>query len=186
MMIEISVDIETLSLQNNALVLSLGACARGNESYIHSYCAIIEQIQIRHVDLHTIEWHILNNKENFAEIVHRCLQENAVKAKSLFMDLDQWIKEIIRDHDHDECIEVWMKSPSFDGTILRSLANTVDAEIPWAYREERDVRTIQSLVRQFFPGPQMPKPPVSAHDALVDAQYQLEIVLHCKKLLSEI
>lgn len=53
-------------------------------------------------------------------------------------------REIVPQMDFN--FQVWAFSPTFDCAAIRSMAKAVGRAVPWIYRNERDVRTITSLL----------------------------------------
>lgn len=185
--INVSIDIETTS-ENipNAAVLSIGVVA-DNGTQMHEYLNIEEQfLQLnRTASGKCLEfWLKDENIQLFKTHVTYALQGHY--AQSMLDRLQHYFKELYMQVDANSKINVWMNSPSFDGVILLDLAHQFNRELPWSFRQERDVRTIKKLVqsREDSDNLHWPAYPDNAHDALVDARYQLEVVHFCKTILN--
>jgi len=71
-------------------------------------------------------------------------------------------------------VQVWANAPTFDCAILRSAYSAVNYAVPWAYQDERCVRTLVALARDTgFEAKATPRTGV-AHSALDDCLYQIE------------
>lgn len=179
--IDVSLDIETLSLKPNAVVLSIGACTVDKD--FHGY--LLQEPQIfkrRDVDPETVEWHRNDHLTLFTAQTTQCSLRGlspAVVLESLYA----WFAALQLQHCGNE-IQIWMNSPSFDGVILQNLANDFATPLPWTFRQERDLRTLKKLALVLEPDlMDAIQPNNNAHDALADAQHQLKIISHCKTIL---
>lgn len=125
----IMVDIETLSTEPNACILSIGAVRFDEEGLI--YCEFYKNIipqNNRHIDVDTVEWWF-NYPEAYSELKK-----------------DRWyLKEALYSLGRFICKGdmVWAKSPSFDLAILKNAYKEYGIVIPWDFRNERDVRTAE-------------------------------------------
>ncbi|ECV8662759.1 3'-5' exoribonuclease, partial [Salmonella enterica subsp. enterica serovar Newport] len=84
-------------------------------------------------------------------------------------------------------VYVWAKSPSFDLSLIKDAAErcAIPAEmIPWKYRNERDVRTIEGIGAQLnIPLPYGKKD--VTHHALEDVRGQVSNVATVMSFLNE-
>lgn len=179
-MIDVSVDIETLSLKPNAVVLSVGMTSTmASSAYSRSLDLHSQLEKSRHVGGDEVAWHLQEHMDMFIRDLQDCNKHFAVK--KFFAEFQQHFDNTV---GHNE-FEVWMRDPDFDHVILQSLADDFGCQLPWTFRQTRSVRTIISLARQKMDSYEigLPAYPDNAHDALVDATYQLEIVNRCKHIL---
>lgn len=180
--VDVSLDIETLSLKPNAVVMSIGACTADKGFH----CYLLQEPQIfkrRDVDPETIEWHRNDHLALFTTQTTQCSLRGLSPAVAL-ETLCAWFAALQTQHEGNE-IQVWMNSPSFDGVILQDLANDFATPLPWTFRQERDLRTLKALASQCCDGQViLPDKPNNAHDALADAKYQLEVISRCKTILN--
>lgn len=163
------VDIETLGLDPGDIVLSIGAVMFNRDGIIHEF---YENIDIQssqnaglEINARTLEWWLQQDEE-----AQDCLTGGVPLREAL-----ELFKGWYEMHEPDE---VWANSPAMDCTLLEAAFEAVDMTEPWEYDEERDQRTIESLVDT--------EPEVEVgtkHNALDDAKRQAKIV---SQLLSEV
>jgi hypothetical protein len=153
------VDIETLGLERNAVILSIGAVWFGAGAMGETFHASISRESCEAaglvVDEDTLEWwrdqdadarEVLTGGDDLADVL---------------ADFTTWV---------DGADEVWANSPSFDCEALEFAGDAVGVEMPWPFYQERDFRTLKEL-------------PVAAdieqngteHDALDDAKHQAHV-----------
>lgn len=77
---------------------------------------------------------------------------------------------------------VWAKPPSFDITILRTAFNLCYLRCPWHFRQERDMRTLLQITRDYTGGVELSKHG-DKHNALHDAQRQGIDAVKCIRAL---
>lgn len=150
----VMIDIETLSLRQNAVVLAVGWCSFNQAEVLQSgvFCPrpVGEQIRAgRHVSLETIEWW--------------CSQPKDVR------DVSFRARPLNTPYFHLECRRarfVWGDFARFDLGILRDLWG----EVPWSYRKERDARTVRNGAPRIAPA--RPHDPES--DAIASAHWLME------------
>ena len=155
------VDMETLAVSPNAVVLSLGAAhfdpfGTGVEETIYFKINLDDQDVLgREIDPNTVEWWGKQDpaimEEAFSEHDRIPLEE----AMSRFHKF-AW-----------GCDAFWSHGATFDLVILESLYRQVKRPLPWNYWQLRDTRTLFDLGFD----PAMPKE--SKHDALQDALRQV-------------
>jgi hypothetical protein len=72
----------------------------------------------------------------------------------------------------NEELPTWCRGPAFDAVILQTAYRVLQAERPWGYSKDRDVRTIQGLMDWTWKNPRMAVEPGQGglkHNALDDA-----------------
>lgn len=181
--IDVSLDIETYSLQPNAAVISIGCCTHDEQFEV--YFSRDSQMRFdRNFDEETIKWHLDNHSELYLEMQHKVQTVGGAISTGL-IELNHWFRNRVCGNVAP-AIQVWMNSPSFDSVILNDMAKQIGTELPWSYREERDLRTLKAMAktRNADEYALLPSPPDNAHDALADAKYQLEIISRCKTILN--
>ncbi|WP_288081571.1 3'-5' exonuclease [Pseudomonas sp.] len=190
-MTHIMLDFETLSLKDNATLLSLGACVFDTEfgvSVNTFYAAIDPRTQPgRDVDAGTALWWMEQSDEARSRITQ------AVKNTDLLHDADpddEAAYNAIRDNaalpimhvamafagwlEQFPNAEVWTNG-TVDHHWLQSMFDYCGLKNPVKFWNQRDYRTLKNL----FPAVKHTREGV-AHDALADAVYQAE---HTVKLL---
>ena len=140
----ISLDIETLSTHKNAVVASIGACrvdANGIVEHAESdfYVRLDIQGQMdcgRHVSADTLQFWMGQERHVQAET----FQGAVVQPSEALRELRLWISK-------SKIEGVWTKGPAFDGAILESLAEEYGVLPAWNFREHRDIRTLDTIIR---------------------------------------
>ena len=158
----VMVDIETLGIEPGSAILSIGAVRFGidglGEELYHEISLKSCQEAGLEIDADTLEWW-LDQDDAVAGVLTGGDPLGEILARFRL-----WYHA----HDFDE---IWAKSPSFDCEQLEVAFDAVGLTEPWQFRDERDVRTLQSLpcaVEIEMDGDE--------HDALDDAKYQARIV----------
>ena len=144
------IDIETLSLQPNAIILSIGAVAESGER-IYTELDWEAQLDTRHVDAKTAIW--------WGKQTEQVPLLGKVSLGYCLVDLKHWLA----DYGQDK-LYIWARGPQFDIVILENAYRECCVEIPWKYKNVRDVRTALHLstVTDLFK-------PTRKHHALDDA-----------------
>lgn len=157
---KVMIDIETLSTEHNAVVLSIGAVKFTEEEVTEDkfYVELDQDVQTdglnRDVKQSTLDWwqEQVNDPPNGTVIPQ---------------DAIEMLKDFCKD-----CEEFWFRGPTFDAVILENLASNVGRSIPWKFWQIRDARTFDSLQM-----PRHDKKKVS-HNALEDAIEQAKDVVN--------
>lgn len=164
------IDIETLSTKPNALVVSIGAVffdTQNNALGDRFYQAIkVKDEPNFDVDAGTAAWWLRQSKEAravFSDKQAVCLEDALIEFKG-------WIEDY-----STKSVCVWAKSPNFDCTILRHAFGAFGIDTPWAYYQERDVRTVESIAAL---APKREGQQFIKHNALGDALSQAQLVAH--------
>jgi hypothetical protein len=155
---KVMIDIETLSTEHNAVVLSIGAVKFTEEEVTEDtfYRELDRESQEadRHVSKRTLEWW--------------STQENPPPKGDY--DPEQALQEL--SYFCGDCEEFWFRGPTFDAVILENLADQYHVSVPWKFWQICDARTFDSLQM-----PRHDKKKVS-HNALEDAIEQAKDVVH--------
>ena len=144
------IDIESLSLQPNAVILSIGAVAENAEKF-YQELDWKSQLKTRHVDATTCMWWGNQPKDD-------CPLNGGWSLRESMFDLKDWLEP------YGEDVVIWARGPQFDIVVLENAFREVGAPIPWNYKNIRDVRTALSLssIPMLFE-------PKKKHNALYDA-----------------
>jgi len=151
------VDLETLAVSPNAVVLSLGAVhfnPYGNEhgDSIYFRIDLDDQDKLgREIDPNTITWW---SKQDPAIMEEAFSPDNRVP---LVDAIDQFHRFAWG------CSAFWSHGSTFDLVILESIYRQLNKPLPWNYWQLRDTRTLFDL------GHDSDMPQGSKHDALQDA-----------------
>lgn len=152
-------DLETLSTQTNAIVLSIGAVefdpetGKVKKGFYHEL-NLVEQSH-RHISASTVEWWFKQDSSPFTT-------NEKVPVRNALLLLNDFMG------DEDKC--VWACDPDFDCSILESLYSEQGLPTPWAYYQTRSVRTVRELAK--IRGFELPKG-YASHNALEDCIRQV-------------
>lgn len=190
--LEISVDTETLGLKHDAAIFAIGAYVSETGQSFHGSvnpAELLSSLKAEEVDTGedyykepvftydeaTIKWHEEKNKVNWFNY-QSC--SNYFDTLSLLVDFKTWIEQI-KDENPNRPIEIWVRGPDFDITKLKYHFDQWSLELPWSYKQVRDVRTLDALIDTDL------SKPTGAHDAFIDAKFQAMLVDNCLRKLAE-
>jgi hypothetical protein len=196
--IHIMVDFETLSLKENAVLLSLGACAfdmDSGEIIEEFYAAIDPRLQPgRDIDASTVYWWLRQNEDArnalTASVAARDeLDEDSDVSEDKLTDLmtaaAHPMQHVARafivwaeGYVHAGLAGVWSNG-NVDHKWASSMAEYSGYKLPYGHWLERDYRTIKTL----FPSIKADKTDVVQHNALADAIMQAK---HLCVLIKEV
>lgn len=163
---EIMLDLETLSTQPNASILSMAAVDVDNlDNYFFS--AVSDPNGA--VDIDTIRWWLDQDKE---AQVYLQTPKPLVEVLLTFIT---WAQNIIKDNDYT----LWGNGADFDNVILRQAFKRVNITPFWPRRNNRCFRTIKNLF------PQVPEPEFIGikHNPVDDAKHQARWLNKIKKYI---
>jgi hypothetical protein len=159
------IDIETLSTEPNACILSIGAVYFDKNGPVEDELGDIEQfyavIDLQscidaglHISASTLEWWFKQSQ----------------KARSAAFDATHSLSDAL--YEFSKFIEpgtkVWGNGADFDLVILKSAYSKLGLALPWKFYDVMCFRTLKSL----FPGRKKPESEGTAHNALDDAIWQ--------------
>jgi hypothetical protein len=167
-MMDIMLDLETLSTKPDATVLTFGACKfnpyrqEDIDKGIYFRINVDEQITLgRDVDDSTVEWWSKQAED---------VREEALGDGDR-ITLEQFTKELNRFIVGAK--NIWAQGPVFDIVILENLYRQLGLPCPWQFWQIRDSRTLLSTH-----GDPREKNKVGLHNALEDAVSQAQAVQH--------
>ena len=155
----VMVDIETLGLERGAAIISIGACRFSprigweRDEFYTEISIESNQAHGLHVDPETMEWW----EQQDADLAP--LDGDADLDVAL-EDFRAWL---------GEPDELWANSPKFDMSMLEAGYEAIGSDVPWAYYQLRDVRTVRNL-----PGAVELQMHGDEHHALDDARHQAD------------
>jgi len=176
--VNIMLDLETLSTERNAVVVSIGAVVfhpRAQTLGLQFYAICgdlnVQQYHGRHISAETFKWW--------------CQQSDA--ARQVFRDPleheppNSTTDDVLADFslfyqsagDNHEKAYLWGNGADFDNEILRSLYESFGHKAPWDFRLNRCFRTLKGIFDYISP----PVGTVIAHNALHDATFQARYAL---------
>lgn len=180
---DISIDCETLGLNVDAAIVSIGAVIfdRTTGKQRGTYYVEIDgdsAIRGRSVTFSTIAWWIKQGglaKQVFNE------SNQKQNLPTALMDFAAWCRNA-----GQGVPRVWFNGPCEDGAWLKDAytRNCVGLQPAWGHINVRDMRTIVELAQELagFEWTQVPQVGTS-HNALDDAIYQANVISHCYALL---
>lgn len=175
------IDLETLSLQNNAVVTQIGWAtfdprpADKKFGVLSSGAFILnadEQVKRgRHFSYSTFQWWMDQSDEARKLLIGRNSKAEMSEILATFVGSFKW----------DEIDGLWSNGLLFDIAILDDMFWQYDIKTPWHYRAPRDYKTLRAL----RPNSKGPKPAVAhsaEHDAISQA-IEVQMIMH--SLLNE-
>lgn len=179
MTLAISLDIETLSTNKNAVVLTIGATTisldGSPEKTFYLRLDAQEQIDMgRHVSVSTIRWWTHQSPD----AQRAAFDGVTVKAATALELLTAWLSE-------EGNPPIYTNGPAFDAAILESLSEDLKMRAPWSHVRNRDLRTVEESIllspdellhERFYARKDRVYSNMVAHNALDDAKAQGEIV----------
>lgn len=165
----IMIDLETLSVKQNGVFISVGACRFDPDSgeigdKFYERIDWDSSLKIgRVVDASTIKWWL----------------EQALPARREIIKEGKPIKEVLKRFGvwvriQESC--VWSNGLGFDISMLENAYQSIFGRSPWEYWNTRDVRTIVDLRSGRVDLNSFNKDRGTAHNALDDAVYQAKYV----------
>ena len=158
--IELMVDIETLSNNESAHILSIGAVAMHNLEHTF-YKVIGTKEQWRTVRSATIDWWCEQSEEARNEV----LIETDVSLKSALLEFKEFV-ELIKP------TRIWSHGDDFDTVILNNAFRQFNIKCPWKFWETRDTRTLIDTAIELTGRNFEPNRTGIYHNALDDAVFQ--------------
>ncbi len=163
------IDLETLSTEPDAVVMTIGAVKfdpyTNAEPHAPFYlrCDVEEQSEQlgRRIDDDTIAWWGRQSQE---------IQDEAFGDQHERVTIDEMTRQLNR-----WCVGLdylWCQGPTFDFTILQDLYKNIQKPVAWNYWQIRDSRTLFSLM------PRDPRKDIQEqlHNALADCYFQAKCV----------
>lgn len=209
--INIAIDLETLSLESDAAIISIAAVPfnpmveevnvfnvfqvfpQGAVKELEEFYEVVNAtscaLQGMHIDMETVKWWSKQNTEAKAELLTR-QPLNIGEAMNAFHNYLEGMKKA-----YDADIVVWAQGADFDFPKLRNAYRNcmTGTSLPWGYREVRDARSIvldgleMIFGREEKPYDRIPECPVFKdelkHSALYDARRTAWSVATVKRML---
>lgn len=165
-MIEIMVDLETMSTKSNAAIISIGAVKFDTRIKSEFYEVVALQSSINvglSVEARTILWWMEQDDESRNEF------HKGVHLSHALYKFSAWVGNGDKN--------IWGNGASFDNVILRNAYDACGLTTPWKFYEDRCYRTIKNLF------PEITCDRIGTHhNALDDARTQ---ALHLIKMRSK-
>jgi hypothetical protein len=173
--VSIMIDLETLSLQPNALIAQVGACAFRSDLLDPAVREVFfrrvrwqDRRSLRgeyDVDPATVAWWMRQDDEARKSLCGDA--DDEAELWKCLVDLSSWMLEVASaNNTSTDDLLVWANSPSFDLVILKNAYDwELSADPPWKFWRERDLRTYTQLYLDVT-GEERP-PSVAVNEALV-------------------
>lgn len=178
--VNIMIDLETLSAEPDALVLSLGAVVLtreglSHELYLEFKDSAEQQRHGRRISADTVRW--WSQQSEAARAVLRPSELPSVKSTlAQLLEFTRYVHRCAQDYRlAPKELALWSNGADFDLVVLRGLYRAFDAEPPWGFWQHRCFRTMKNLFKEVRPPER-----TQAHHALGDALFQ---AAHLQRLL---
>lgn len=180
--VHIMLDTETLGLDGNAIILSIGAVAFVSmddttttwKTFDEFYTDINPETYPGSVDISTIKW--------WMEQCHSGVPVPMAGILALPAALDMFHGWLLKVCDQNpKRLVIWANGTDFDIPKLTNAYKLCGAKVPWGYNSVRDARTIFKCYKDYGLKP----PEVNKHNALADARWQTEYLISIFKNLEE-
>lgn len=171
-------DIETLSTNSNAAIVSIGAVVFDPATGLladefYSVIDFLDAQDYGFTDEGTLEWWGRQTEE--AKAIFRP-ESGAIEFEQALGEFSVWLTNMQLSHGGQ--VEMWSNGAGFDLVVLRNGYAAADLPCPWNFWNEFDVRTLVKLGREkcgVNPKKDMPFEG-EAHNALADAKHQAKYV----------
>lgn len=148
MMKDIMIDIETLSANNNAVIVSISAVqfnlvtGKTGETFEIGISLEEQQKLGRDIAVDTVTWWLQQEKE----AQHSLLSIDKVSIAEAIKGLNTFIATVASNCNVQlKKLNLWGNGSSFDNAIVRSLYKDVNSEFLLPYYCDRDVRTLVQI-----------------------------------------
>lgn len=182
--VHVMLDLETLSLKQNAVITAIGAVVfdpftgETDPYYFYTPVDIFYQLVIgRDVDPKTIEWW-----KSQQDALDKTL-DNPVPIKTVTNALQAFIAWITSYTENFDDVYLWGNGKEFDNVIIRSLYNDLDSIFPIPFWNDLDVRTMTQLIDYDTVKERVGKFAGTKHDPVDDCNYQVKLVYEGLKLI---
>lgn len=180
MTIEVMIDLETMSVESNAAIVSIGAVKFDpygtigvlNDPNDPEYAPFHQRVELYsleeagfHFSGHTIKWWLEQS-----DAARTALLDDPVNIATALSRFYMWFG--------DTSLPTWGNGAGFDNVILRNAFQRLGGTCPFKYSHDRCFRTMKALFPEVsYIGP------ITAHNALQDAEAQ---AMHLQKLYNRI
>jgi exodeoxyribonuclease VIII len=157
------IDLETLSTDPRAVILSVGACKFTETTIVDTFYREVEiqpQFKNRHISAETLKWWLSQGEE----------------AQRVFGDADKAsLAHVLADLTifvgaDAPTIHTWANGASFDLPILATAYTDAGGPVPWRFYNERCYRTVKNLFDGQYKKLELGQE--LKHNALNDAVFQ--------------
>lgn len=176
---DVMLDLETLSSQPDAAIISIGACTFRTDGTSTPaadrklFCTAVDMASAQrtggHIDARTVLWWLQQSDAARAAAVGGGNPPDITTALAAFRS---WLTALASENNG---VRVWGNGAGFDNVVLRRAYERLNLEAPWAFYQDRCYRTLKNL-----------RPDVvmermgTAHSALDDSVTQ---AIHAEQIL---
>lgn len=172
--IHVMVDVETLGLEANAIVLSIGACKFTLDGiYEKFYSTINPETYPGAVDLSTIKWWMDQSAAG-----NKAPMDGSVALPNV---IGLFHKFLLSNTQDPKQLVIWANGTDFDIPKLNYAYKVCGAAVPWGYSAVRDCRTLFKT----FPDYGDETVGEASHNALNDACWQATRLISIFKNMGE-
>lgn len=164
--IEIMVDLETMSTETDAAIVSIGAVHMDFKRHgvfgKKFYGTVDLESSMEsggHVSAFTIKWWLMQSEGARKALVHEPVP--------LWLALTKFAEWVLSFGPREK-IRIWGKGAAFDNVVLRGAYRRLNCIEPWHFRNDMCYRTMEALNKDV----QLPIQTGTAHNALDDAMRQ--------------
>ncbi len=178
---QLMVDIETFSLESNAIVASIGGVIfklNGTTGLGKSFEVFLntdeQEKRGRVISASTFEWWL----EQSDAARNKLLMGKKRSVEAALRKLNKFCRENYVDN-------IWGNGNMFDCQVLRSLYKDFGVEYPVSFRNDLDLRTVKRMMQAIDPTYKLKWLKGVEHCALDDAKSQANVVVHVMKRLKQ-
>lgn len=174
---DIMLDLETMSVDSNAAIVSIGAVQfdlfTGELGSTFYQNVNLESCARAGLDINagTVMWWMLQNDEARNALHDKALElyQACIMFTDFIIDVgDGRVKEV----------SLWGNGKEFDNKIIRNAYSAIDLNFPLPFYKDNDVRTVIDIAKRIDCDWHKPERKGTHHNALDDAIYQVEYL--CK------
>ena len=138
-MIQVMLDLETMSVRSNASIASIGAVKfEVSTGIVDTFYRTVDLRTCKavglHVDPETVEWWNQQSKE-----ARQALLKDNVSLSQALDDFSQWFGT--------SSLPVWGNGAGFDNVIMENAYQAIGSKRPWRPWEDRCYRTIKNIIQ---------------------------------------
>jgi 3' exoribonuclease, RNase T-like len=173
-LINIALDLETLSTQEDAAIIQIGCCIPYFDRVNVPLGLSCEfETTIRYEDCISSEFHKSHATMDWWDKQNPKARNNVFSGQNSYTDaFDQfkfWIDSI---RSNGAEVAIWGNGSDFDNRLLSYSLDSLGYHNVWSFRNNRDLRTLKAL----FPLDVADDPTEVKHTALGDARYEARII----------
>jgi hypothetical protein len=169
---DLMIDLETLSTQNDAYIISIGACMfdiqTGEIGALFSQHIEWSNTFNGHIDAKTVQMWLGQSEQATNAIINN---KAAVNLPNAIVGLKDFVRDL-------KPKTLWSNGANFDLVIVRNTFSRLNHITPWQFRQERDTRTLVDIAERIT-GINAAKTTEfigTKHDALADAIHQAKYI----------